>query len=398
MNQQRVNATINVGERVFKNQDLPHFPRGLVLHRIFHAQSNPFQNESFMCYTLQTTMWRLGELTLKYMADTLILSQGDVHSLLTIEECMTAVEDAFRMLGEGKAQPPKVLGLHVQEGGLHIKAGLMQLNRNYIVAKLNSNFPANPARHRLPTIQGVVTVFDADNGELLALMDSIEITIIRTGAATGVAAKYLARQNAESITICGCGNQGMISLQAILSVRNLRRVFLYDTNARQVQILSDEVSRLYPQLEIIHADNLRSAVKKSDIVVTCTPSPSPLIDLDDVSTGAFIAAVGADSEHKNEIHPRLVAASKVVTDLTVQSAAIGDLHHAIKEAFVALSHVHAELGEVVAGQRPGRTDDEEVIVFDSTGTALQDVAAASIVYERALAKKFGTSFNLVSQA
>ncbi|HEY0739974.1 MAG TPA: ornithine cyclodeaminase family protein [Chryseosolibacter sp.] len=351
-----------------------------------------------MSYTLETTMWRLGELTEALMGNTLILSQVDVHSLLTIEECMTAVENAFRTLAEGKTQPPKVLGLHVQEGGLHIKAGVMQLNRYYIVAKLNSNFPANPARHHLPTIQGVVTVFDADNGELLALMDSIAITIIRTGAATGVAAKHLARTNAESITICGCGNQGLISLQAILSVRKLIRVFLYDTNARQMQALSDEVSSLYPQLEIIQADTLRSAVKKSDIVVTCTPSTLPLIDLEDVSPGTFIAAVGADSEHKNEIHPRLVAASKVVTDLTVQSAAIGDLHHAIKKGFVALSHVHAELGEVVAGKKPGRTNDEEVIIFDSTGTALQDVAAASIVYERALAKKFGTSFNLVSQA
>jgi alanine dehydrogenase len=146
----------------------------------------------------------------RQMTDTIILSRTDVAGLLSINECMDAVESAFKMFAEGKTSAPKVLSLHSSKGGLHIKAGIMNLKSNYIVAKMNSNFPENPAERNLPTIQGAVAVFNADNGTLLALMDSIEITIVRTGAATGIAAKYLAKRNSKVLTICGCGNQGLI--------------------------------------------------------------------------------------------------------------------------------------------------------------------------------------------
>ena len=326
------------------------------------------------------------------MSHTIILSREDVSRLLTIDECIVAVEAAFRMYGEGNAAPPKILGLHTSEGGLHIKAGMLTLNRNYIVAKLNANFPMNPAKHNLPTIQGAVTVFDADNGTLLAVMDSIEITIIRTGAATGVAAKYLSKNNSDTLTICGCGNQGLISLRAILCVRQLKRLFLYDTDPLQVQNLLNQISDLASQIEIVTTPDLKSALSKSDIVVTCTPSRNPFVNVGDVRPGTFIAAVGADSEHKHEIHPKLITSAKVITDFTEQSATIGDLHHAIEQGLVTQSHVYAELGEVVAGKKTGRQDENEVIVFDSTGTALQDVAASAIVYERAVADKIGHRF------
>jgi alanine dehydrogenase len=327
------------------------------------------------------------------MSDTIILSRSDVAKLLTIEECMDSVEAAFKMFAEGKADPPKVLGLHTSDGGLHIKAGVMNLNGNYIVAKMNSNFPGNPSKHNLPTIQGAVAVFNADNGALLALMDSIEITIIRTGAATGIAAKYLSKKNSKVITICGCGNQGFISFEAIAAHRDLQVVYLHDTNPSQAEKLSKQLAYAHQHLQVIITDDLKSAINKSGIVVTCTTSRTPIIDVQDVSSGTFIAAVGTDSEDKSEIHPRLISASKVVTDFTDQSAAFGDLHHAIEQGLVTKSHVHAELGQIIAGQKGGRENDNEVIVFDSTGTALQDVAAASIVYEKAVAKGLGTRHN-----
>jgi alanine dehydrogenase len=326
------------------------------------------------------------------MSQTIILSRKDVSKLLTIDECLDAVEGAFRMYGEGRAAPPKILGLHAPEGGLHIKAGMLTLNRNYIVAKMNSNFAMNPTKHKLPTIQGAIAVFDADNGMLLSVMDSIEVTIIRTGAATGVAAKYLAKESSETLTICGCGNQGLISLRAILYVRKIKRIFLFDTDQSQVQKLSRQISHLSGRFEIITMFDLKSALRESDIIVTCTPSRNPFVNVGDVRPGTFIAAVGADSEHKHEIHPALIKAAKIITDLTEQSATIGDLHHAIEQGFVTRSHVHAELGEVLAGKKSGREDANEVIVFDSTGTALQDVAAAAIVYERAVANEISHRF------
>jgi alanine dehydrogenase len=327
------------------------------------------------------------------MSDTLILSRSDVAKLLTIEECMETVEAAFKMFAQGKVDPPKVLGIHASNGGLHIKAGTMKLNSNYIVAKMNSNFPGNPGKFNLPTIQGAIAVFNADNGALLALIDSIEITILRTGAATGIASKYLSKKKSETITIYGCGNQGLVSLNAIAASRSLKTAYLYDTNRSQAEKLSRQVTSLGKGINAVCVDDIKSAIKGSDIVVTCTPSRTPILYQKDVAPGTFIAAVGCDSEDKSEIHPELISASKVIADFTEQSAAFGDLHHAIEQGLVTKSHVHAELGQIIAGQKKGRENDDEVIVFDSTGTALQDVAAASIVYERALAKGLGSSFN-----
>ena len=331
--------------------------------------------------------------TITAMSDTLILSRREVATLLTIEECMDSVEAAFKLFAEGKASPPKVLGIHTSNGGLHIKAGVMNLNSNYIIAKMNSNFPGNPSKLNLPIIQGAIAVFNAENGSLLALMDSIEITIVRTGAATGIASKYLSKKNSEVITIYGCGNQGLISFQAISTSRDLKIAYLYDTNPFQAEKLSKQITSFNKSVEAIRVDDIKSAIKESDIVVTCTTSRIPIIQLDDVEPGTFIAAVGCDSEDKSEIQPRLISASKVVSDFTEQSAAFGDLHHAIEQGLVTKSHVHAELGQIIAGQKSGRVNDDEIIVFDSTGTALQDVAAASIVYEKALVRGLGNRYN-----
>ncbi|HKP35692.1 MAG TPA: hypothetical protein VJT71_02450 [Pyrinomonadaceae bacterium] len=139
---------------------------------------------------------------------TLLLTRRDVAALFGIQDCITAVEKVFRLHGEGKTQPPGILGVHAANGGFHIKAGLLELNRPYFAAKLNANFPQNAKQFGLPLIQGVIALCDAESGYPLALMDSIEITILRTGAATAVAAKYLARPDSKSILICGCGNQG----------------------------------------------------------------------------------------------------------------------------------------------------------------------------------------------
>src|SRR5882762_9549196 len=173
---------------------------------------------------------------------TLLLTGRDVAALLSIEECMVAVEHAFKLYGEGRTQPPGILGVHAREGGFHIKAGLLDLHRSYFAAKVNANFPENGKRYGLPTIQGVVVLCDAENGYPLALMDSIEITIQRTGAATGVAAKHLARPDSRAITICGCGNQGRISLRALTRVLPIKKVWAYDRDRSQAQRFARELS------------------------------------------------------------------------------------------------------------------------------------------------------------
>src|SRR5438309_1059549 len=161
---------------------------------------------------------------------TLLLTRTDVAELLGIEECIAAVERAFKLHAEGKTLPPGILGIHATDGGFHIKAGLLELKRLYFAAKVNANFPQNSRRFGLPLIQGVIVLCDGENGRPLAVMDSMEITIIRTGAATGVAAKYLARTDSSVAIICGCGNQGRISLRAIAKVRDLEGAYAFDTD------------------------------------------------------------------------------------------------------------------------------------------------------------------------
>src|SRR5438270_5785206 len=146
---------------------------------------------------------------------TLILQRHQVAQLLDLDTCIEAVESAFRLLGEKKAGAPGVLGIHSTGGGFHIKAGILPLDRNYFAAKINGNFFHNATRFNLPRIQGVIVLCDADNGSPLAIMDSIEITILRTGAASAVAAKYLARKDATSVAVCGCGVQGRVQLRSI---------------------------------------------------------------------------------------------------------------------------------------------------------------------------------------
>jgi ornithine cyclodeaminase/alanine dehydrogenase-like protein (mu-crystallin family) len=333
-----------------------------------------------------------GIVSIPAAADTLLLSRGDVERLLTPDECIAAVEDAFRQHTLGKTPAPGILGLHAQDGSFHIKAALLTLDRPYFAAKTNANFPHNGARHGLPTIQGVVVLCDAVKGLPLAVMDSMAITALRTAAATAVAAKYLARENCETALICGCGGQAPAQLRALLRVRSPARIYAYDQDAGKAGAFAVALAR-ETALTITPIADLPRAIAAADIVVTCTTARRWFVARDMVRPGTFVAAVGADNEDKQEIDPALLAASKVVTDITEQCAAIGDLHHAIAAGVMSRAGVHAELGEIVAGRKPARTDDDEIIIFDSSGAALQDVAAAAAVYRRALEHGAGARFS-----
>jgi len=314
--------------------------------------------------------------------ETLVLAQADIASLLSMEECIAVVERAFALYGQGKAAAPAILGVHAARGGFHVKAGMLDFGRTYFAAKLNANFPENPSRWGMPTIQGVVVLCDGESGFPLAIMDSMEITSRRTGAATAIAAKHLARADASVVTVCGCGVQGQVQIQALAQVRKLERVYLFDREETRARQLDRTLAREIPA-EFVPVRRLEDAIPKSGICVTCTTARQFFLKKGMVSPGTFVAGVGADNPEKQEIDPHLLASSKVVVDVLEQCAAIGDLHHALAAGVMTTADVHAELGEVVAGKKPGRTSPEEITIFDSTGMALQDVAAAAAAYEKA---------------
>ena len=324
---------------------------------------------------------------------TLLLTRSDVAALLTIDDYIASIERVFKLYGEGKTDAPGILGVHTPNGGFHIKAGMLDLDQSFFAAKINANFPQNATRFGLPLIQGVIVLCNAENGLPLAVMDSIEITIQRTGAATAVAAKYLARKESKSLTVCGCGNQGRISVQAISKVFPIDTVFAFDIDSNKAAEFAEEVSH---DFQVIVTDDVNGAVSKSDLIVTCTPSNKYFLGRESVRAGTFIAAVGADNESKQELDPSVLAENITIVDVLDQSASIGELHHALEAGLMARSDVRAELGEVVAGIKPGRTSADEIIVFDSTGMALQDVIAAAMVYERAKERRFERVIDLAS--
>jgi alanine dehydrogenase len=326
-------------------------------------------------------------------AGTLVLSRRDVSRLLDMKECIAAVERAFAFHATGATIAPSVLATHVAGGGFHVKTAGLVGDEHVFVAKVNANFPENPASRGLPTIQGVIVLFDADSGQPLAVLDSIEITSIRTAAATAVAAQHLARTDASVITICGCGEQGRSQLRALRAVRPIRRVFAVDSDAERAATYACEMA---PELgiEVTAVDDRSVATRQSDIVVTCTTARQWFLGRDDVTLGAFIAAVGADNPEKQELEPALLAASTVVVDLLEQCAAMGELHHALEAGVMTRESVHADLAEIVSGRKIGRRSEDEIMVFDSTGTALQDVAAAWMVYRRAVAAGIGIPVDL----
>ena len=170
---------------------------------------------------------------------------------------------------------------------------------------------------------------------------------------------------------------------ALSRVRSLERVFAWDAEPAAAERYANEMARALG-CEVRNVAEYRESVAASDLVVTCTPSRRPLLSASDVPPGCFVAGVGADSEDKQELAPDLLARGVVVVDVLEQCARIGDLHHALASGAMRREDVHAELADVVSGRRPGRRSEREITVFDSTGTALEDVAAAAVVYERAV--------------
>ena len=326
------------------------------------------------------------------MTATRLLARRDVERLLDLPACIDAVAHAFRLRGQGRAGEAGVLALHAAEGALHAKGAVLELGRPWIVCKLNSNFPGNPARGALPTIQGVLALFDAADGRPVAVMDSAALTALRTAAATAVAARHLARPDAESVAVVGCGAQAFAQLAALRAVLPVRRAAAHDLDAAAARAFAADAARRLG-IPVEPAAALDEATRGADVVVTCTTARRPFLGARHLAPGAFVAAVGADSETKSELEPALLAAAAVVTDSTPQCAAIGDLHHAIDAGAMRAADVRAELGDVVADPSRGRRAEDEIVVFDSTGIAIQDVAAAALVYERAERAGVGAPFD-----
>ena len=323
----------------------------------------------------------------------LILTRSQIAGLLSFDEYVSVVEDAFRAHAEGRSLEPAIMHVAAPDGEFHIKAGGLLAPEPYFALKANGGFFKNRERFNLPNIQGMVILASAENGRPLAVMDSMEITIQRTGAATAIAARYLARPESSTVTMCGCGNQGRIQLRAICHSLPIRKAFAYGRSLESAQRFATAMCAEL-DIEILATPDLAAALRQSDVLVTSTPAKSALIAAGDVPLGMFIAAVGADSPDKQELDARLLPAASIFGDLREQCAEVGEFHHGIAQGLVRREDFRGELGELIAGRVTGRTHRDEITIFDSTGTAIQDAAAAVAAYRKAKASGIGAEIDL----
>jgi alanine dehydrogenase len=320
--------------------------------------------------------------------DTLLLSKAWIHERIGAAAYLPALREAFLALDRGELQNPHIGALRGNGGNVHIKAAVGTERFGKFVVKINANFPGNPLRRGLPTIQGVLALIDASSGELLALMDSIEITARRTAAASTLAAQHLARAGAARLGMIGCGMQAIYHLEALREVFSLTHVVCADIDANCANAFARRAESLGLVARV--AGTAAECASGADMVVTCTTSTTPVLQRKDVDSGCFIAAVGTDSSGKHELAPDLMAASRVVPDDLAQALDMGDTQHAVRTGAMTPASIHAELRAIVSGRVAGRTSPDQIFIFDSTGMAIEDLAAADMVH--AFASQDETAF------
>jgi len=319
--------------------------------------------------------------------DILWLSEEEVSSLLTMEEAIVAVEEAFREHGKGTAQmPPKAyLYYRKHHGDLRTMPAYLE-GMDATGVKVVNVHPDNPGAG-LPTVMAVMILNSPKTGAPIALMGGTHLTNMRTGAAGAVAAKYLARRGSKRVGIIGAGAQGRTQLLGLAKTFNIEAVSIADVSIDRCRAL-EGWAKSFLEAEYVISSDIRD-VCDADILVTTTPSRKPLVRDEWISDGTHINAIGADAAGKEELDPAILKRSKVVVDDIVQASHSGEVNVPLAEGLLHPGDIYATIGEVVAGMVPGRMNDEEVTVFDSTGLAIQDVATATRVRQRALARDLG---------
>jgi alanine dehydrogenase len=318
----------------------------------------------------------------------LILTAAEIMQVLDMDLALAAVREAFRAHGQGRANMPPKVHLNLAGGSFKAMYGEIILPAGHICGvKWNANFPENPRQGRL-TITGKLLLNDPETGLELADLDATHITAYRTGGAGGLAVEHLAREDAARLGLVGAGVQARTQVEAILKVRPIKEIVVYNRHLAHAQAFAAAVAATYGIGARAVATG-REAVYGQDIVVTTTPSATPVVFREWVSPGTHINAVGADSPGKQELDPAILRAARVVVDDWAQCREIGEINVPLARGEFGPEQVYGTLGEIVAGKKPGRAGPEEITVFDSTGMAIQDLSLGLEILRRAREQGLG---------
>ncbi|MFB3889574.1 MAG: alanine dehydrogenase [Candidatus Bathyarchaeia archaeon] len=328
--------------------------------------------------------------------DTLLLSEQEVAELLFMDEVLEVVELAFRESALGYTQmPPKMYLQYTQyHGDLRtMPAYLERLDMSAV--KIVNVHPNNMKEHGLPTVMATILLIEPKTGRLLSVMGGRNITAMRTGAAGGIAAKYLARKDSKTAGFVGSGVQARTQLAALLQVfPRLNEIRVWDVWLEAAEAFAFEIKSRHPHLQTKVAISVESAVEGADIVVTTTPATQPVVQNEWVSEGTHLNCIGADAPGKEEIDPAILRRAKIVVDDWEQASHSGEINIPVSKGMINRDSVWAELGEIVAGVKPGRASPREITVFDATGLAIQDAVTAELVHRKAIQRKKGHAITI----
>jgi alanine dehydrogenase len=322
----------------------------------------------------------------------LLISRRDVEGILSMKEVMNAVEAAFRYKALGRVQMPPKLYVTFPKGDFRTMPCYIP-DLGFGGVKVVNVHPENPRKYNLPTVMATIILIEPETGRPLAIMDGTWITDMRTGAAGGVAAKYLARRDSKVIGMVGAGTQARTQLLALTEVFDIGEVRVYSRSLESCERFKKDVA--YLGLNISIKGKVEEAVRGCDILVTTTPVTQPIVEDEWVDEGMHINAIGADAPLKEELDPRILRRAKIVVDDIEQACHSGEINVPLSKGIISRADIYAELGEIIAGKKVGRVTDSEITIFDSTGLAIQDIATAAVVYKRAREQGLGSEVELL---
>lgn len=325
-----------------------------------------------------------------------ILTETELRSHVGLDlQTVKCVEDAFVALAGGKVVMPPILSMDIAEfdGEVDVKTAYVPGVESFAI-KISPGFFDNP-KLGLPSVNGLMVLFSAQTGILEAvLLDNGYLTDIRTAAAGAIAARHLSREDSEVVAIIGGGIQARLQLEALTRIRPIKQASIWTRDQEQASSTAAELSKTLG-IDVSAAVSSEDAVRAADIIVTTTPSTEPLVDADWLGTGQHLTAMGSDNAHKNEVDPKAVGkADLFICDKQSQCEKLGELHHAIEAGIVSASVQYAEIGDIVAGKREGRTNEAQLTYCDLTGTGVQDTAIATMA--RQLCEAAGSGVDLES--
>ncbi|TAZ28018.1 ectoine utilization protein EutC [Rhizobium leguminosarum] len=328
------------------------------------------------------------------MSRMIILTEAELRKVIALDrDAVDCIEEAFAALATKAVAMPPILRLDIPEyrGEVDVKTAYVPGIEGFAI-KISPGFFDNP-KMGLPSTNGMMVLLSSRTGLVQALLlDNGYLTDVRTAAAGAVAAKHLSRENASVATIFGAGMQARLQLEALTLVRPIREARIWARDAAKAQSAAAELAAKLG-FPVTATPDARGAVTGADLIVTTTPSETPIIEAGWLEPGQHLTAMGSDAEHKNEIDPAAIArADLYVADSLKQTRRLGELHHAIDAGLVAGDAVFAELGQIVACRTPGRTRNDQITIADLTGTGIQDTAIATLAFARAGAANAGTTF------